>query len=159
MAIDKSGKWWKGSTQADILEYLNELNPGGYAVDEVLPQTCECGGSTFRVHRNIDQELCYLVCSVCRSKTFVTDAEEYDLGEGYDLIKCSCGNTRMRVFLGVHSIDDIFIANWMSLGVMCAKCGILGMPLDWEFDTDKSEVSYAKHTRPLPSRLRHGDSQ
>jgi hypothetical protein len=40
----------------------------------------------------------------------------------------------------------------MSIGVSCEKCGVLGSPLDWEFDTDKSEPSYAKHTVPLPSQ-------
>jgi hypothetical protein len=28
------------------------------------------------------------------------------------------------------------------------------MPLDWEFDTKKSDKSYSKHTRPLKSKLK-----
>jgi hypothetical protein len=58
------------------------------------------------------------------------------------------------LFLAVHSINDTSVANWISIGIICAKCGILGMPLDWEFDTEKSDESYAKHTRPLPSKKR-----
>jgi len=152
VAIDRSGKWWKGSDEADALEYLAALEPGGYPVDEVLPQSCECGGTSFHVYRNQDDELGYLVCCGCRSKTFVSDSDEHDEGHEYELTKCPCRSTRARVFLGVHSITDPSVANWLSLGVICAACGILRMPLDWEFDTDKAEPSYAKHTRPLPRK-------
>jgi hypothetical protein len=150
MAIDRSGKWWKGTSEADALEYLNAIQPGGYPVDEVLPQSCECGSTSFRVYRSDDDELSYLVCSGCHSKTFITDSEEHDDGQKYELTKCPCKSARSRVFLGVHCINDKSFANWIGIGVICADCGILRMPLDWEFDTDKSDHSYAKHTRPLP---------
>lgn len=94
----------------------------------------------------------YLVCSHCRTKTFITDSEEHDDGHKYELTKCQCKSTHSQVFLGVHSISDKSVANWISIGVICADCGILRMPLDWEFDTDKSEYSYLKHTRPLTSK-------
>jgi len=149
MPIDKSGKWWKGTGEADAIEYLNALKPGGYPVDEVLPQTCECGSTTFLVYRSGDDELSYLVCCGCRSKTFVADSEEHDDDHEYELTKCPCDSTQLRIFLAVHSINDKSVANWMSIGVICAACGILGMPLDWEFDTEKSDESYSKHTRPL----------
>jgi len=152
MSIDRSGKWWKGSSEADALEYLNALKPAGYPVDEVLPQQCECGSSTFRVYRSNEDELSYLVCTACKTKTFVTDSEEHDDGQKYELTKCPCKSTAARVFLGVQSIADKSVANWISIGVICAKCGILRMPLDWEFDTEKSEESYVKHTRALPSK-------
>lgn len=152
MTIQKSEKWWKGTDSADVLEYLNSLEPGGYAVDAVLSQSCECGSTAFKVYRNQDNELSYLVCTACRAKTFVTDSEDYDLEGGFRTIRCSCKSRQYQVFLGVHSIYEPTIANWMSLGVMCAACGIMGMPLEWEFDTDKSEDSYAKHTRPLPGK-------
>jgi len=154
MAIDKSGKWWKGTTKEDMLEYLNALAPGGYPVDQVIPQTCDCGCTTFEVYRSVDDELSYLVCSQCRSKTYVTDSEEHDEGFEYELTKCPCKSSQSQVFLGVHSINDKSVANWMSIGIICAKCGILRMPLDWEFDTDVSEESYSKHTHPLPSSSR-----
>jgi hypothetical protein len=154
MTIDKSGKWWKGTSQSDALEYLNELQPGGYPVDEVLPQHCQCGSTTFRVYRSTDDELSYLVCSDCGVKNFVTDSEEHDAGHKYELTKCPCRCTRSRVFLGVHSIGDKSVANWISIVVICDECGVLRSPLDWEFDTEKSEQSFAKHTRPLTSKNR-----
>ena len=152
MAIDKSGKWWKAETQEDALEYLRALEPGGYTVDEVLVQRCECGSSAFRLHYSKDDELSYVVCCGCNTKTFITDSEEHTDDQEFDLIKCSCRSTRLRVFLGVHSIDDKTVANWISIACICEKCGIIGSPLDWEFDTDRAEQSYAKHTIPLPSK-------
>ena len=151
MAIDKTGKWWKGATSEDILEYLRALKPGGYVVDEVLEQRCECGSSTFHVYRSEDDELSYLVCSACKTKTFIADSEEHADGQKFKPTKCPCRSTTSHVFLGVHSIEDRTVANWMSIGVICEKCGVLGSPLDWEFDTEKSDPSYAKHTRPLQS--------
>ncbi|HEV3447595.1 MAG TPA: hypothetical protein VG099_23365 [Gemmataceae bacterium] len=159
MAIDKSGKWWKGATEADALEYLNALELGGYPVDEVFPQSCECGSTKFRVYRSDEDELSYLVCSGCRSKTFITDSQEHDDGQDYELTKCPCKSTQSRVFLGVHSINDKAVANWISIGVICAQCGVLRSPLDWEFDTERSEESFAKHTRPLPRNRGRGSVQ
>ena len=151
MSIDKSGKWWKGTGESDALDYLNALEPGGYPVDEVLPQTCQCGSAAFHLYRNEDDELSYLVCCICGSKTFITDSKKHNDGHDYDLTKCPCGSSELRVFLGVHSINDKSVANWMSIGVICASCGILGMPIDWEFDTEKGAEDYSKHTRPLPT--------
>lgn len=152
MAIDKSGKWWKGATAADALEYLRALEPGGYTVDEVLEQRCECGSSSFQVFRSDDDELSYLVCDACKTRTFITDSEEHVEGQEFRSGKCPCRHTAYRVFLGVHSIEDKSVANWMSIGVMCGKCGVLASPLDWEFDSEKADPSYAKHTKPLPSK-------
>ena len=152
MAIDKSGKWWKGKSKGDALDYLNAIEPAGYPVDEVLPQRCECGCKIIRVYRTEDDELSYLICTACRSKTFVTDSEEHDDGFDYELTKCPCKSSHAYVFLGVHSIYDTSVANWISIGVICAVCGILRMPLDWEFDTEKSNDNYSKHTRPLKSK-------
>ena len=61
MAIEKSGKWWKGTTPEDALEYLQALEPGGYTVDEVLPQRCECGSGVFLLYQSQDDELSYLI--------------------------------------------------------------------------------------------------
>ncbi len=152
MAIDKSGKWWKDSNADDVLEYLRALKPGGYTVDEILEQTCECSSSSFQVYRSDDDELSYLICSACKAKTFVTDSEEHFDGQKFKTRKCPCRGNACRVFLGVHSIEDKSVANWMSIGVMCANCGVLGSPLDWEFDTEKCDSSYLKHTRPLTSK-------
>ncbi len=151
MAIDKSGKWWKGAASEDALEYLRALEPGGYTVDEVLEQRCECGSTSFRVYRSDDDELSYLVCCGCRTKTFITDSEEHVADQEFEIMKCPCRSSSRRVFLGVHSIGDKRVANWMSIGVICEKCGVLASPLDWEFDTEKSESSFAKHTVPLRS--------
>jgi len=154
MAIDPSGKWWKGVTQDDALEYLRALQPGGYLVDEVLPQKCECGSVSFRVYRNEDEELSYIVCCGCNAKTFITDSEEHVTDQAFELTKCPCGSSKRQVFLGVHSIEDQAVANWMSIGVICENCGVLASPLNWEFDTEKSDEAYAKHTVPLPSKKR-----
>jgi len=152
MAIDKSGKWWKGATASDALRYLRALKPGGYTVDEVLPQKCECGSSSFLLYQLEDDELSYLVCTACKTRTFITDSQEYAGKQKFELLKCPCRQAQFRVYLGVHSIEEQSVANWMSLCVICEKCGVLGKPLDWEFDTDKSEASYAKHTKALRSR-------
>jgi hypothetical protein len=152
MAIDRTGKWWKGASSQDALEYLRALEPGGYTVDEVLEQSCQCGSHSFQVFRSDDDELSYLICSSCKTKTFITDSEEHVEDQKFKSGKCPCRNASYRVFLGVHSIKDPSVANWMSICVICDKCGVLGSPLDWEFDTDKADPSYAKHANPLPSK-------
>jgi len=151
MAIDKSGKWWKGETAKDVLRYLRGLKPGGYTVDEVLTQECDCGSTSFLLCCSKDEELAYLVCAACKTRTFITDSEEFAQDCKFRPLKCPCRHTKYRVFLGVHSIEDKSVANWMSICVLCDRCGVLGSPLDWEFDTEKSDPSYAKHTAPLPS--------
>lgn len=152
MAIDKSGKWWKAETPEDALEYLRAIHPGGYTVDNVLPQECECGSSSFRVDRSEDDELSYLVCVACKTRTFVTDSGDFAGDQDFEPVRCAGRNADFRVFIGVHSIEDKPVANWMNICLICEKCSVIGMVLDWEFDTDKSDQSYAKHTVPLRSR-------
>jgi hypothetical protein len=151
MPINKSGRWWKGETAKDALRYLRSLKPGGYPVDTVLPQKCQCGSASFRLYRSQDDELSYLVCPACKTRTFITDSEEFAQDCEFEPLKCPCRSTLFRVFLGVHSFEDKSVANWISLCVLCEKCGVLGSPLDWEFDTEKSDPAYAKHTAPLKS--------
>jgi hypothetical protein len=57
MAIDKSGRWWKGATAKDALQYLRSLEPGGYTVDEVLAQKCKCGSCAFHLYWSEENEL------------------------------------------------------------------------------------------------------
>src|SRR4051812_29065608 len=114
MAIDKSGEWWKGATSEDALAYLREIQPGGYTVDEVLEQRCECGSTFFRVYRSEDDELSYLICRCCQTKTFITDSEEHVAEQEFELTKCPCRASGRRVYLGVHSIEEKSVANWMS---------------------------------------------
>jgi len=49
MGIDKSGKWWVGTSPSDIKEYLEAYSSEGYPAQEFRQAKCACGGVTFEL--------------------------------------------------------------------------------------------------------------
>ncbi|HEX5543770.1 MAG TPA: hypothetical protein VFX60_19810 [Micromonospora sp.] len=58
MAIDTTGKFWRGEGFTDLAEYLREFKPGGYLVARIKQAVCQqCDGKTFGVLAD-DEEGC-----------------------------------------------------------------------------------------------------
>ncbi|MEU4477990.1 hypothetical protein AB0F68_08005 [Micromonospora sp. NPDC023966] len=50
MAIDTTGKFWRGDDFTDLVDYFREYQPGGYPVTRVKEMICQqCDGKTFTV--------------------------------------------------------------------------------------------------------------
>jgi len=138
VAIDTSGKWWKGTEFADVEGYLRELKPGGYPVDRVIQGRCTCGSTVFEVEVDQDEELARTVCVECGRAGFVADAEEHWSDAKPRRIKCPGRHGRYEVGLGLCIRDGQWV-RWMSLGLRCTACGVLSSPVDWKSDLELTD--------------------
>ncbi|MDN3354025.1 hypothetical protein [Actinomadura sp. DC4] len=134
MAIDTTGEWWSGETAGDIADYLEELAPGGYPVDEVVESRCaECSGTVFSLELDPSSTCARRTCGGCGSVAYMLDSEEYwmDGDDGPQTIACSCGATCFETSVGFNRREDREI-RWVSIGLRCVQDGILGCCADWK---------------------------
>jgi hypothetical protein len=135
MTVDTSGKWWKGTEISDIDEYLAALEPEGYPVTETRHAQCSCGNRTFRLMLDRDEELGQTTCGACGKVTFTGDSGEFWSEASPEPLGCECGSTLYEVGLGLSIRENTWV-RWLSIGLRCARCGILSSPLDWKSDAD-----------------------
>jgi hypothetical protein len=138
MSINRRGKWWKGTEFADVAEYLRELQPGGYAVDEVRQSVCACGGRQFRILVDREDELAKRICVECAAEQFIADSGDFWAEADPEPVRCSCRKNIFEIGVGFAFGGRDWV-RWMSVGLRCTKCGILGSPFDWKADYDKSD--------------------
>jgi hypothetical protein len=134
VAIDTSGKWWVGDSPTDIEAYLTELRVEGYDVDRYAQSRCSCGGLAFRVEIDRDNEAARRICTACGTVTFLGDSEEYfeqENIERYACVECPSDACNVGVGFSLYEAGGVDI-RWVSVGVRCAQCGVLGCFIDWK---------------------------
>jgi hypothetical protein len=134
VTIDTSGEWWVGDRPEDLEEYLKALSVEGYPVDAFRLSVCRCGENRFHVHADRGEGACQRVCTACSEKHFICDSEEYWAGEEVTNFECNvCKSTTANVGVGFSLYDMVGMdVRWLSVGVRCEKCGVLGCIVDWK---------------------------
>ena len=133
MAIDKSGKWWKGEDFDDLAEYIKLLTADGYPAEKVMQSVCSCGNATFRLIADQEEGCAQRVCTACGKAVFIADSEEY--WEEADPKKVRCPNWHVIFEVGVgFSFRQSGDVKWITVGQRCVKCGTLMSYVDWEID-------------------------
>jgi len=130
MAIDKSKRYWRGSSAEDIIEYLDEYSEN--EIDKIVIVKCrQCGSEVFTFKADVDEGAIEVTCTACNKKRLLLDSEKYwEKSEPKDA-KCSeCKKTQCNVAVGfVHRRSgDV---KWIYIGNRCAGCGVLGSYGDW----------------------------
>jgi hypothetical protein len=130
MAINKSGKWWKGCNENDIKQYLEEYSEDGYRIHEFRLAKCKCGSTEFRVKFDNNGGVAKRKCKRCNTERYICDSEEHWEDSEIASFKCiECGSKISNVGAGFSLYDDGEIF-WWYLGVRCSKCGVLGCLFD-----------------------------
>jgi hypothetical protein len=133
MTIDTSGKWWKGTEFADIDEYLRGFTADGYPAHEIVQSICGCGHTVFRLEGDRDAGCACRTCVGCKTVSFIGDSGMY--WDEADITKFSCRCRARQFEMGVafsrHEDGEV---RWITVGVRCVKCGVLGSPVDWKID-------------------------
>jgi hypothetical protein len=137
MAIDTSGKWWKGANFADLAEYVRLLTADGYPAERVIQSICACGNPTFHLLADQDAGCAQRICTACRQVVFIGDSAEYWADAEPKEVSCPC---KQRVFeIGVgFSFREQGEVKWITVGQRCSKCGILASYVDWKIDYSPS---------------------
>jgi hypothetical protein len=131
MAIDTSGKWYRGESFADLAGYIRLLTEDSYPADPILQAICVCGNTTFRLFADPAEGCAQRECTRCRQRTFICDSADYWDEAGPRQMRCPVGH---RIFeLGVgFSLRRNAEVRWITIGQRCVKCGALVSRVDWE---------------------------
>jgi len=141
MTIDASGKWPLGSEAADLEPFLKDHEAGGYGVTRVVPVACACHSSRFEVALSAEDAV-RRSCVGCGSETLMLDSAEFWEDDEHDECACPCGGEVFEVAVGFAHRDDGSI-KWVSIGLRCVACGILGVYADWKIDYEPCGHLYA----------------
>lgn len=133
MTIDKSEKWWKGSSFKDVAEYIKLYMADSYPVKRVVQSVCTCGNTTFTLKVDQEEGGAQRICTACNKSTFIGDSEEIWEDASPKKVRCPCKNTVFEVGVG-FSYRDRQNIKWVTIGHRCTKCGILGSSVDWEIN-------------------------
>jgi hypothetical protein len=133
MAIDKSGKWWKGETFDDLAQYIRLLTEDGYGADRVLQCRCTCGGTVFRLAADRDEGCAERLCASCKSKAFIADSAEGWNEAKPKGVRRVCGSTDLELGVGFALRPDDEV-KWITVGHRCTRCGVLASFVDWQID-------------------------
>jgi hypothetical protein len=132
MSIDKSGKWWIGTSVDDLREYLEAYSADNYCIHEFRTAKCKCGGETFELLADDDEGCAKRTCTSCAIGKFICDSEEYWSDATPEQWKCiECGSTSANIGVGFSLYEDGEV-RWLYVGERCANCGILGCLAGWK---------------------------
>jgi hypothetical protein len=133
MVLDTSGRWWRGTEFADLIAYLRALTADGYPVAEVRQAGCRCGGKVFRLLCDPDEGCAQRVCTRCGEHAFIGDSAEYWADAEPEPVLCPCGSDEGEVGVGFSERGGGEV-RWITIGHRCARCGVLGSPVEWKID-------------------------
>lgn len=140
MAIDTSGKWWTGSTAADIDEYLQAFSrEQGAPVGRVTHSVCNaCQGDVFDLRVDDEEGCAERTCSSCGQVTLMLDSAEYVEDANLQDCACPCGGESFNLAIG-YLLRDNGDVRWVYIGVRCVADGVLGCYADWKIDYGPSD--------------------
>jgi hypothetical protein len=100
MAIDTSGKWWKGQNANDLVEYVRLLTQQGYPATKFAIAKCACGTDGFRLYVDRDEGCAKRQCASCRNEAFICDSEEASEEASLKKAKCKCKQDLFELAVG-----------------------------------------------------------
>ena len=141
--IDRSGQWWTGTNAVDVEEYLRSYTEDGYPATRFEQSRCNCGGDAFRLDADRDEGCARRTCAACGLEHFICDSGEYADDATLGPVTCPCSGETFEIVVGFSHHDDGDI-RWISVGVRCVRCGVLGCPVEWKIDYAPSAELYGR---------------
>ena len=141
MTIDKSGKWWRGTTAEDIDVYLMDYTSPSYAADRFEHARCTCGEDRFSLEVDDEQGCARHTCAACRKQHFMLDSDEHSSDASLEECACPCGGENFQLAVAFAHRSDRSI-KWVTIGARCTACGVLGAFADWKIDYEPADHLY-----------------
>ena len=142
MAIDTSGKWWKGQNADDLVEYVRLLTEQGYPATKFTIAKCACGAGHFRLYADRDEGCAKRQCISCGKDAFICDSEETSEEATLKKARCKCKKDVFDVAVG-FALRDTGEIKWITIGARCVSCGMLGSYVDWKIDYAPTDHLYS----------------
>jgi hypothetical protein len=118
---------------ADLSRYVRLVTADTYPAEMIVQCVCACGETAFRLHGDPEVGCIRRTCVACRVSAFVCDSADRWSAARPDPCTCLCGNKSFLVGVGFSFRADGDV-NWVTIGVCCARCGLVGTPADWKVD-------------------------
>jgi len=136
--LRKKGKQWYGDDLADLREEMRRYaRANGYPLARDHAPACACGGRTFHLGADEEEDGAALACTACGERGFVADSEQF-VGAGILeealLCECLCGQRAFEVIVGAALYADSDDVRWWYVGCRCGRCGLVGVYADWKDD-------------------------
>ena len=97
MTIDKSGKWWRGTTADDLDAFLSDYTTSAsYAANRFEHPRCTCGEDRFALEVDDEQGCARRTCAACGEQHFMLDSDEYSSDASLEECACPCGGETFR---------------------------------------------------------------
>jgi hypothetical protein len=142
MAIDKSGKWWKGQNADDLVEYVRLLTQQGYPATKFAIAKCACGTDLFRLYADQDEGCAKRQCTSCGKDAFICDSEDASEEASLKKVRCKCKKDVFDLAVG-FSLRDTGEIKWITVAARCVSCGMLGSYVDWKIDYAPTDHLYS----------------
>jgi len=142
MAIDTSGKWWKGQNADDLVEYVRLLTEQGYPATKFAIAKCACGTDRFRLYADQDEGYAKRQCTSCGKDAFICDSEEASEEASLKKVRCKCKKDVFELAVG-FSLRDTGEIKWITVGARCVSCGMLGSYVDWKINYAPTDHLYS----------------
>lgn len=139
MAIDKSGKWWVGTSPGDIKEYLEAYTADVYPADEFRLAKCTCGSVEFKLDADNDEGVAKRKCIHCDKEHLICDSDEFWKEAEPESWKCiECGSEVANIGVGFSLSKNKQAVRWLYVGERCSECGVLGYFVGWKIAYEPS---------------------
>jgi hypothetical protein len=139
--IERGEEVWTGDDANDVAEYLREDTADGYPADRFVAAVCSCAGSVFRLAADADEGCARRRCPACGVTHFICDSGEVVDDSALTPVRCPCRSRTFEIVAGFSHREDGTV-RWLSVGVRCVSCGILGCPVEWAVDTARTGHLY-----------------
>lgn len=138
MTLEKRGDYWHGDNHQDIRGELTRYsNQADYPVDDFVDIQCPCGGDTFRLRSDEDEEVAKRTCVKCGAEHVMGENIQNLEFADLKIHECVCEQDEFQLSVGVHRhrkngappTDRVL---WVCIGGRCPACGLIGCYADWE---------------------------
>lgn len=135
--IDKTEEFWSSAVADDIDEYLKAFSDNP-ALD-VKPVVCSCGGDTFTVRCDRDENVIEVKCESCGKAKLLADSADYWENAEPEELECPlCLNSVYNVRVGFRRRRNGSV-RWVYIGSRCTRCRALNSPMDWKIDYEPTD--------------------
>jgi hypothetical protein len=142
MTIDKSGKWWRGTTAEDLDAFLSDYTTSAsYAANRFEHPRCTCGEDRFALEVDDEQGCARRTCAACGEQHFMLDSDEYSSDASLEECACPCGGETFQLAVAFSHRAEGSI-KWVTIGARCTACGVLGAYTDWKIDYEPAGHLY-----------------
>lgn len=118
---------------SDLERYIRLVTADTYPAEMVVQCRCTCGGTVFRLAGDPEVGCVERTCVACGVAAYVCDSADRWPSAQPTPCTCLCGATTFLAGVGFAFRADGDVM-WITVGVCCTRCGLLGTPADWKVD-------------------------